>query len=331
MKKIITLFVLFVLIILFLASCSNKNECPADCEGQTTSEDTSPYPLIPEEFTFIFDEGIRMADASNPGAKLNDDETISLLFQDTSERGIQHVATSEDGLTFQDRGTRLTPKEGGAFRAKQLPDGTWRGYGYDTTKGIEGGCLTSQSSEDGRTFTDDDGCRYTLQDDDKGTMGVYEFFADSQDNIVLLYIGDKSGLNNVRRAYSNDNGDTFTFTNDNVLGDEDLGGGGRSYVDEKVLVLSDHRVFLVAMQLGTVYGFISEDDGVSFQRYKEPILEAKDFAGTEYGQARSLHDPQIIQLEDGRYRIYVTAAFNGETESKEDDMEAIVSATTIAE
>ncbi len=320
--------------------------CPADCNGerqetavtpqtqtQMTTEDTSSYP--PDEFTFIPDEGIRMLDASNPGVRANDDGSISLLYEDRSSNTIdsknkktpsaqQYIATSNKGLIFDDRGEGVTGKEGGQFRAKQLPDGTWRGYGYDTTKGIEGGCLTSQSSSDGVTYTDDEGCRYTLQEEDQGWMGVYDFFADSKNNIVLLYLGDKYGLNNVRRAYSTD-GWTFTFTNGNVLGDEDL--GGMSYVDEKVLVLPDHRVFLVAMQQGTIYGFISEDDGVSFQRYKEVLLEPSDFTSEQYGTVSSLHDPQIAQLDDGRLRIYVAALFNGD-EATTDDVWGIVSATT---
>ncbi len=315
--------------------------CPTDCGAEGSQqvgnaekinsvlEDTSSYPSLPEEFTFLADEGLRMIEASNPGARMNDDGTISLLYEDRSgERLSQYVATSEDGLLFSDRGESVSNSEGGQFRAKQLPDGTWRGYGYDTTKGIEGGCLTSQSSEDDVTYTDDEGCRYTLQEEDEGWMGVYDFFADSQDNIVLLYLGDKENLNNVRRAYSTDGGWTFTFTNDNVLGDEDLGGGARSYVDEKVIVLSDQRVFLVAMQQGTIYGFISEDDGVTFQRYKELLLEPSDFVSEEYGVASSLHDPQIIALEDGSLRIYVNVLFNNGTDIKEDDVPAIVSATT---
>ncbi len=295
----------------------------------TSIEDTSSYPSLPQEFTFIPDEGVRMEKASNPGVRVNDDGTISLLYEDrTTERSSQYIATSDDDLLFSDRGERVTGAVGGQFRAKQLPDGTWRGYGYDTTKGVNKGCLTSQSSKDGITYTNDGGCRYTPQEDDKGTIGVYDFFADAKSNIVLLYIGDMFGSNNVRRAYSTDGGWTFTFTNGNVLGDEAFAGGPSSYVDEKVLVLPDHRVFLVAMQQGTIYGFISEDDGVSFQRYKEAVLETDDFSSEEYGTVRSLHDPQIDHLKDGRYRIYVAAYFNGKSESKDDDVYNIVSATT---
>ena len=47
-----------------------------------------------------------------------------------------------------------------------------------------------------------------------------------------------------------------------------------------------------------------------------------------FDSTHELFDPQIVQLEDGNYRIYVTAKFEGESSSMNDDMEAIVSATT---
>ncbi len=328
------------------AEQADNSLCPQDCGASvttdssagatktssefSTTEDTSSYPSLADEFTFIVDTGIRMTEASNAGVRINDNGSVSLLFEDTTvESGSkQHIAVSDDGLTFADRGEAVTNDVGGQFRAKQLPDGTWRGYGYDTTKGVENNCLTSQSSTDGITYTTDEGCRYTLEEEDNGWMGVYDFFADSENNIVLLYLGDKNGLNNVRRAYSTDAGWNFTFTNGNVLGDEDLGGGSMSYVDEKVLVLEDHRIFLVAMQSGTIYGFMSDDDGVSFQRYKEALLTPEEFTDDTQGTAHSLHDPQIVQLNDGRYRIYVTALFNGQSESKDDDSWGLVSATT---
>ena len=67
---------------------------------------------------------------------------------------------------------------------------------------------------------------------------------------------------------------------------------------------------------------------MTFQRYKELLLEPSDFVSEEYGMASSLHDPQIIALEDGSLRIYVTAMFNSGTDTKEDDVQSIVSATT---
>lgn len=315
-------FSIIVLIFLFTAGCEEKEE-PTKTE---ITEETAPYPSLPEEFTFIPDDGLRMEYASNPGAKVNEDDSVSLLYQDPRLGGHQFIAISADGLAFEEIGEEVTWREAATFRAKQLPDEMWRNYGLDTTKGIQGSCLISESSTDGAIFTDDEGCRYTLQNEDKGTMGVYDFFNDKEGGVVLLYIGDMKGFNNVRRAYSTDNGWTFTFTNGNVLGDEKLGGGGNSYVDEKVFVLPDDRIFLVAMKMGTIYGFVSDDNAVSFQRYEEPLLEPSDFDALGYGTVRSLHDPQIVQLQDGRYRIYVAALFPGD-EGEEEDW-SIVSATT---
>lgn len=302
-------------------------------ENQSTTETISGSEETLElKFNFTADKDIRMEYASNPGARVNEDGSVDLLYEDQSEsfstgQGISH---SEDGLDFEE-GTPITFEEAGAFRSKQLPDGTWRSYGYNTTKGITGNCLTSQNSTDGTNFTEDEGCRYTLQEDDNGTLGVYDFFVDSNENVVLLYIGDLKGLNNVRRAYSTDNGWTFAFTNDNVLGDEELGGGANSFVDEKVFVLPDHRVFLIAMKKGSVYGFLSEDDGVSFEPFDEPLFTPEDFSIVDEN-IQALYDPQIVQLQDGRFRIYVAALINDETPGPSDgDKPVIVSATTIME
>src|SRR3989338_2368016 len=78
--------------------------CPTDCGGEASEqlgnaekinsvlEDTSSYPSLPEEFTFTGDEGLRMTEASNPGARVNDDGTISLLYEDhTGDSPAQYV------------------------------------------------------------------------------------------------------------------------------------------------------------------------------------------------------------------------------------------------
>lgn len=312
--------IILVILFLFFAGCTHVKD-----------ESTDSYLSLPEEFTFIPDEGIRVEEASNPGVHLNDDGSTSLYYylKSSVEPGelpddIPKLSISEDGLIFEEG-----EDTNDVFRAKQLPDGTWRDYGFDQSKN----CLISRSSEDGKTFDRDEGCRYIIQEDDKGTVGIIDFFVDSQENIVLLYIGDMYGLNNVRRAYSTDNGWTFTFTNGNVLNDENLGGEEMSFVDQKVIVLEDGRVFLVSMrlgeeQIGTVYGFISEDDGVTFKQYKEVLLKPSDFNNYGYGIPKNLHDPVIVQLKDGRYRIYVGLSIKHEEGNTDQKAWAIVSATT---
>lgn len=324
MKTLSTLSA-FSAVLLILTACSTETTPESSLDVDTEDVEES------EELNFIPDEGIRMMYASNAGAKLDKDGNMLLLYEaNGSELHGQYVAVSEDGLTFEDEGEQVTYEEAGAFRSKQLPDGTWISYGFNTTKGLDGTCLTSQSSEDGKEFTADKGCRYELQEDDKGRMGVYEFFNDSKGNVVLLYLGDLMGMNNVRRAYSTDGGQSFEFTNDNVLGDEDDGGGARSFVDQKVVVMENGDVFLVAMKEGSIFGFISTDDGETFQPYgDEALLVPDDFNDEQLGTVRSLHDPQIVMLEDGRYRIYMTAIFGEGTPGvTEGGLSTLVSATS---
>ena len=135
--------------------------------------------------------------------------------------------------------------------------------------------IGSLFSADGVTFTPETGVRYTLQPADKGTLGVYDAFSDRQGGVVLLYLGDLPGLNNVRRAYSRDNGLTFTFDRGNILGDDNAGGGANSFVDEKSIRLPDGRIRLFTMRQHTIYSFVSVDDGYSFVRDPGTRLEPR--------------------------------------------------------
>lgn len=252
--------------------------------------------------TFVADEGVRMEDASNPGARLNEDGTLDLLFEDKNERR-PAAATAEESSDWLDFSVTDGAADPGIFRALRLPDGTCRAYGTDATKGIDGKGMTSRSSEDCVTFTEDEGYRYVLQPEDNGEMGVWDLFVDSEGGVVLLYLGDMHGLNNVRRAYSTDGGWTFAFTNGNVFGDDDAGGGARSFVDDKVLPLPDGTFRAITMRGGSVHTFLSTDDGKTFV-YEGEALSPDDFADADYV---GLFDPQLVLLPDGRQRIYVTA------------------------
>ena len=88
----------------------------------------------------------------------------------------------------------------------------------------------------------------SLHPDDKGWMGVYDVYVDQQDRVVLLYLGDKDGLNNVRRAVSTDQGWTFTFQRGDVLGDAAdarARGANAAFVDQKSTLLHDGRTAAV--------------------------------------------------------------------------------------
>ena len=69
------------------------------------------------------------------------------------------------------------------------------------------------------------------------------------------------GINNVRMAYSppGDNGWTFSYERGDILGDDEAGAGGRTYVDIKSVGLPDGRRRLFAMKGGSqILSFISD-------------------------------------------------------------------------
>ena len=280
---------------------------------------TASAQSLSTDLIFIPDPGVRMADAANPGAKANQDGSVSLLYADKKVRR-DKVVTAKDGLSFSPG----VEANAGHFRAIRLPDGTYRAYLWDPQQ--RG--LASESSKDGINFTKDSGLRYTLQESDKGEMGVYDLFSDSKGGVALLYIGDMHGKNSVRRAYSTDNGWTFTFDRGNILGDESLGGGPQSYIDEKTLKLPDGRIRLITMKQGKLYSFISNDDGKTFAKEAGVRLSPEDFKDASY---TLFNDPQLVRLQDGRYRIYVTAVIGAPTfGAYGEEKSVIVSATTAA-
>jgi len=162
--------------------------------------------------------------------------------------------------------------------------------------------LKSYVSRDGLTFSEEPGLRYAPQASDNGTFGVIDTWADASGGVVLLYVGDLMGVNNVRRAYARD-GLTFVFEDGNPLGDAQAGGGPRSFVDQRSLLLPDGQRRIFVMQAGTIYSFITSD-GRTFVREPGARLRPQDY--TERA-IRSLHDPSVVRLADGRYRMYVGA------------------------
>ncbi len=303
--------------------------CPVDCKDFVYEEEYAQEEADTSEFVFVPDDGIRVEDASNAGVKKNADGSVSLVFQSRSadSRGRNDVAVaqvSSDWLTFTRTDEGVNPAQ---FRALKLPDGTCRAYGMDATKsGVLPGSsgLKSQSSKDCVTYTDDPGTRYTLTESDNGSMGVYDLFVDSSEHVVLLYLADMKGLNNLRRAVSTDGGWTFMWQADDVLGDAVLGGGGQSYVDNKVIILADGRELMVAMRQGKIYTFISEDDGKTWTRNSDE-LTPEEFGGEG---VKGLYDPQIVQLADGRFRIYVTGETGGSGADDPNAIQNLYSATT---
>jgi len=259
---------------------------------------------VGSDLLFIPDPGVRVDNASLPAPGVDASGVVHLYYEDNSAKPGQPrqlVASSSDGLSFS---PGMKPQDR-AYDPRRLllPDGTWRLYTYDPRTAE----MKSSSSKDGLHFTTDPGTRYRPQPGDNGVIGVYDLFTDADGGVVLLYVGAMKDLNNVRRAYSppGDNGWTFTFDRGNVLGDADAGGGPNSYVDQKSILLPDGRRRLFTMKQGTLYSFISEDGGNTFTIEPGIRLKPDDFPELKLV---SLHDPWVVLLPDGRYRMYVAAA-----------------------
>ena len=274
-----------------------------------------------DELTFVLDDGIRMMHAAEPAAGVAPDGSVYLYYNDkTTQPGQRRVSVSEDGLNFPE-GDPETSHEYDS-RATLLPDGTWRMYLWSMDDQV----LRSSSSTDGVQYIMDEGIRYEIQPEDNGSMGIYRAFSDTQGGVVLLYIGDMWGLNNIRRAYSTDNGWTFEFQHGDVLGDSDDGGTNNSWVDQPPTRLAGCRIRLFVMREGLIATFISNDDLTSFTQEDGYRLQPSDVPDLA---VRSLHDPVVVQLHDGRWRMYVCAFVDNDPPGPGgDDYQCLISATT---
>ena len=292
----------------------------------TSSEQTAPSSaltsaitaLIPADLNFVPDHGVRIDQASNPGARLLEDGSVELLYSDNSQFPPQdRVSQSADGLLFP---TGEIENDSARFHATKLPDGTWRNYLWDMNRKI----FASKYSTDGLHFTAEAGSRYELQADDKGTIGITEVFTDTKGGVVLLYIGDMYGKNRVRRAYSTDKGLTFHFDRDTVFGDA-AAQTNQTFVDQKVYKLPAGTFRALVMKQGLIYSF-SSPDGDQFSLEEGVRLRPLDFTDLEIV---SFHDPVMVRLPDGRYRIYVAARLGTGQPSPGSALKfVIVSATT---
>ncbi len=321
---------LCLLAVLFLplaigAGCVPKAASP-------TSEQTSGS-------AFAIDAGIRVPDASNPLVVGQDGESVTLAYEYRSDelrdqpRERAYVASSEDGLSFADgrpwpSGQPIGPA------GVSLPDGSVRRYVYDPAQDA----LTSATLDASGAYRPDDGIRYAppgadSSDPNARTFGVSTVFVDPDGGVVLLYNGtNAAGDITVNRAYSEpgDNGMRFELT------DEDILHGTLAtnhYADPNAIMLPDGRAWLVIMnqaagprppvgRLGTLHAYVSSDGGETFD-YDGELLGWSDFTDLD---VRSLNDPKVVLLPDGRLRVYVAAMIPDST--KEDGYGwAIVSVT----
>ena len=267
-------------------------------EGENIPSGESP---LSKDLIFIPDPGIRVENASSPMAGLDEAGKVYLYYKPTSGPESDKVAVSTDGLNFSPGVTPTTYKY--HPRWLYMPDNRWRTYLPDQSSDK---VISMSAPADGTNPTTDPGYRYTAQLADKGWIGIVDVFPDDNGGYVMIYLGDKYGFNNARRAYSSprDNGMNFIFDRDNVLGDAGL-GGGNTYVDQFSIALPNGQRRLFAMTKGQyIDSFITSDGGRTFTHESGHRLTTSDF--TEL-TVISLHDPSILRLPDGRYRMYVCA------------------------
>lgn len=290
---------------------------------------TSPCTALPANATdlrwdldFVADAGLRVDNASLAKPFVDDQGRVHLFYQSEPSPHRNMYAASADGLTFEgNRAEQPGDLRYHPFRVR-MPNGVWRMYSWSP----ETLQVTSRSSGDGVTFSNDFGVRYSLQADDRGWMGIHDEYVDGQGRVVMLYLGDRDGLNNTRRAVSADNGWTFTFDRGDVLGDSAAAaqsGPNAAYVDQKTTHLDGAARRLFAMKQGcAIYSFLTTDgDGYAI----EPGWRVSVNSWPELS-IRSLHDPLVVRLPDGRFRMYLAAALNGELGVAAHQV--IVSATT---
>jgi hypothetical protein len=278
--------------------------------AQTRRRSVRPVDSAP---VFVFDSGFRVLNATNPAPGVDPVTGKVWIYYVDQIAHKTMLRVSDDGLTFATASEPSTWRNDS--RNTLMPDGkSWRRYQYDPHTTL----LTSSVSTDGATFTAETGTRYAPQPADNSMIGVYDLFSDHSGNVVLLYIGDLMGRNNVRRAVSRDGGLTFAFDHGNVLGDDDAGGGPNSFVDEKNIRLPDGRLRLFTMRKNVIYSFLSNDDGATYTFEPGARLQFSDY---KEATLMSLNDPVVVRLPDGRYRMYVASL-------RSDNVWTIVSATT---
>lgn len=249
------------------------------------------------------DPGMRVTQASNPFATVDGNGVAYLGYQDRGSGNATKFQSATDGVSFSSPTTLSYSNRSVDSRKTLMPDGrTWRLYQYDMNAKV----MTSYSSTDGNSFTADTGTRYAPATGDNNSLGVYDSYIASDNSVILIYVGDLLGKNNLRMARSTDNGLTFTFLKGNVLGDDNAGGGGSSFIDNKTLLLADGRRRMVTMRANEIHSFISTD-GLSYTREPGVRLKTADFA-TVGVTIYSLNDPVMVRTKEGQYRVYVAAA-----------------------
>lgn len=322
LKIFIAVIIAGIVIATVMYTLSWKEETLPQSEIATIENATETLGLA--ELHFEIDEGIRADYASNPFVISVEGSKIVLAYESRSsqlkeqpEDKIRYIE-SEDGVTF-------TPLSGDELivrsRAVQVADGTYRRYIFNPSRGG----ITSESSMDGVTFTEDEGLRYELGEGDTQMdylekFGVSTYFTNQEGGVVLLHNEtQENGDVVVSRLYSAPETNGLTF----VRGEENILAGSLErdhFMDPSAVALSDGSIKLVIMhqdagpappqgRTGELYLYESTDDGKTFT-LEGLIVSWEDF--TEF-EVRSLNDPKFVEMPDGTLRIYVAAMVPDET------------------
>jgi hypothetical protein len=293
---------------------------PTQIDLTTSNTSTMQFDLTSSSKNprLVPDAGLRIDRAGLPFATVNSSSGITYLgYQDAAGGPVAYKSAS-DGLTFSNPVTLTYNNRSVDSRRTLMPDGTtWRLYEMS-----QAGVMTSYISSDGNVFTAETGTRYTAQAADYGKTGVYDIYKATDNALVLVYLGDLMGKNNLRMAKSTDNGVTFTYLKGNVLGDDNAGG---AFVDNKTILLADGRRRMLTMRGGELQSFVTSE-GYTWSREPGTRIGFRDFA-TVGVTLYSLNDPVAVFDKNSNLKVYVAASTAAFADTPGNTNWAIVSAT----
>jgi len=226
-----------------------------------------------------------------------------------------YSASSADGLNFTvDSGKRIS--KGGAAD----PDNDSASspvliqFGGNSFvlfyEGVSGDThvVLSATSTDGLDFTKQSEIRYSGTAADGGKVSAFDIIKESDTLLRMYYVGDWFGKNNIRTAVSNDNGNTWTFEQGNICGDDNAGGGPNSFVDPDIVKLpSGGYKLYVKKGADKIYSF-SSTDGLHFTQDAGVRLQASQFTGLGI---TDLLDPDTLVFADNSMRVFCRAGPTG--------------------
>ncbi len=290
---------------------------------------------IAAELNFVPDPGVRIDNGAVPEAGI-DQKTGEVFLYYSIGPDKYRVTSLDGGLSFTDPETPTDSNNDPRGVLMPGPDESgnpvWRRLRWEPAEGA----FISLVSGDGASYSPEEGVRYDPPDTEN--PGVYTVFTTAEGRVGLMYIGDMgTTTGNVRLAYSDDNGESFRLADDNPLGDAGSHDEGLNQRDPAANLLEDGRIRVYTMVQGgpqaphpgvravtSIFSFTSDDDGSSFEADAGVRLAPEDFSAFDVW---SLNDPSVVQLPDGRYRMYVAGLISEDADAS-DAHWVILSATS---